>query len=85
MSEHNEPFEAPARLKRLPEPPLGLEWHLSLGYIASGSWARMTPTNHTVAVYGLFLIAANSDDDPIPVVSPKHQLDQSDLLQMSER
>lgn len=62
MSEHNEDFEAPA---------LGLEWHLSLGYMASGSWARMTPTNHTVAVYGLFLIAANSDDDPYPCCFPK--------------
>lgn len=71
MSEHNEHFEAPAPLKRLPEPALGLEWHLSLGYIASGSWARMTPTNHTVAVYGLFLIAANSDDDPYPCCFPQ--------------
>lgn len=31
----------------------------------------MTPTNHTVAVYGLFLIAANSDDDPYPCRFPK--------------
>lgn len=87
VSEPKEQFAIPAgstKLRDSARPALGPEWHLSLGYIYLSGPRCQDDTHLTVAVYSL-LIAANSKsgDEPHPMVSPEHQLGQSDLLKMS--